>query len=62
MKKINMHITEKQDRCLIAQSSELGLSKAELIRRILDEYFEARYGFSKNIDKKNTGGISQNED
>ena len=41
MKRINIHLTDKQIAKLKKQSVESGLSVAEFIRRLVDMFFDA---------------------
>jgi len=41
MVRINVFITEKQDDKLQDKSTDLGISKSELLRRILDEWISS---------------------
>jgi metal-responsive CopG/Arc/MetJ family transcriptional regulator len=42
MKRISLHLTEKQLAALKRLSAETGLKVADLIRRAIDEYLEKR--------------------
>ena len=40
MKRTNIYLTERQMKALQKKADKMGLSMAELVRRILDEYLD----------------------
>jgi tRNA A37 N6-isopentenylltransferase MiaA len=38
MKRTNIHLTKRQRRWLRSKSKQIGITSAELLRRVLDEY------------------------
>jgi len=43
MKRIDTYITDLQDKKLSIKSYELGMSRAEILRRAIDLYFEKEF-------------------
>lgn len=46
MKRLNISITKTQEEKLENKSNETGMSKAEIVRRALDYYFDSDTGTS----------------
>lgn len=42
MKRTQIYLTEKEQEYLKKEAKEIGISKAELIRRILDDYLKKK--------------------
>ncbi|GAC1361456.1 MAG: hypothetical protein NVSMB32_00470 [Actinomycetota bacterium] len=57
MKRTQIYLTEEQERLLAARSQDLGVSKAEVIRRLLDERLGLDGGRERHEAISQTAGL-----
>ena len=52
MKRINIYLTEEQEKFLLSIKEESGASLAEIVRRLINKEQEARDGYTKKYKKE----------
>jgi hypothetical protein len=57
MKRTQIYLTEEQDRLLAGRAAALGLPKAEVIRRLLDEHLGIDAGAERKEAIRQTAGL-----